>query len=186
MELRSLCWPFEYLSRLPHFLRVAIFPLVDVDWAPDMSRKKKPIPADSRGIRGKVDTSVPLNRCTVGSDNLACVEPAATPSAAGPVKGEGQEKSALESFPLTGFLRIELVRLAEAEITFRPGEARSAALIKDLADIAAAEEKVSRGREGSFVESVEGGGGGGVHIIKICMSFAIRSRRDGGAGGGVL
>lgn len=45
-------------------------------------------------------------------------------------------------FPLTAFLRVELVGLDEAQVRFRPGESRRAGLEKERADRRAAEQEV--------------------------------------------
>ena len=51
-------------------------------------------------------------------------------------------------FPLKGFLRVELVGLEEAEVTFRPGELRRAALVAERENAAAQEQKVKSGEKG--------------------------------------
>ena len=45
-------------------------------------------------------------------------------------------------FPLTGFLKVEMVPFPGAEVTFRPGETRAAVLTKERAELAAVEKKV--------------------------------------------
>lgn len=57
--------------------------------------------------------------------------------------GEGLANNR-EGFPLKGFLRIEVVGLEAAEVTFRPGDARRSALAREREEALAAEEQARR------------------------------------------
>ncbi|CAM9798071.1 unnamed protein product, partial [Scytosiphon promiscuus] len=62
-------------------------------------------------------------QCTVGPHDLTCNPPAASASTSPSTAtetGAGMGRN-LKGFPLKGFLKIELVRLEDAEVAFRPG-----------------------------------------------------------------
>ena len=120
-----------------------------------------PIVGIDRGFHGNeagthptknTSESSPLkNQCLAGSQDPVCLSLAAAATAAatlGQPKHEGRRGGGGETpaggFPLTGFLRVELVALPGAEVTFRPGEVRGAVLEKERAELAAVEKKVHR------------------------------------------
>lgn len=130
--------PLAGTSPFPHAsqTRMAMFPLVDVEVS----------------SRGTTDFSVGKirreNSCSAGSNDRKC-----STSLAGAVSTDAamreRDGNGLAStvgsgsgFPLAAFLRVELVGLDEAEVTFRPGESRREALFQELANRRAAEQYV--------------------------------------------
>lgn len=109
----------------------------------------------------------PQSRSSASSDNgfgnQRCAaqpnDPTCTARASGEVQRTARATAASPSgttenavgFRLKGFLKVELVGLDGAEVTFRPGDARTAELIKQRDDAAAAEKEVRRAREGGRI-----------------------------------
>lgn len=119
-----------------------MFPLVDVDWGFQSDRDNIPTTENTTGGANPTpQASNPRNQCSGNPNDQTCLAHARAPSVQkieqGVKKGEG-----FGGFPLSGFLKVELVGLAEAEITFRPGEIRRAVLVKEREEVAAAEKKV--------------------------------------------
>ncbi|CBN80188.1 conserved unknown protein [Ectocarpus siliculosus] len=124
--------------------RLAIFPLVDVT-------------SDGGGTSTKHPQSHPSNSSASSDDGFGNQRCAAAqlndPMCIALASGEGRPTAGADAasppgtmentagFRLKGFLKVELVGLDGAEVTFRPGEARIAELIKQRNDAAAAERK---------------------------------------------
>lgn len=135
-----------------------MFPLVDIDWDPQLrthtDAPNVPVPGASQPSTSNNNTPAPSNggrgggqHCSIDPADSTCIAPGGAEASEPPSVGEGA-KEAYPGFPLKGFLRVELVRLEEAEVTFRPGEARGAALIAEREKAAAEEEKVFVGESG--------------------------------------
>lgn len=73
-----------------------------------------------------------------------------TSSAAKPSQAGDDRAAGSSGFPLTGFLKLEVIGLAEAEVTFRPGDARLAALVVKKEAAEEVEREVSTGSENIF------------------------------------
>lgn len=83
-------------------------------------------------------------QCSAGSKDSTCLALAdAEASSSSPSTGEAIAKSRA-GFSLKGFLRVEVVGLEAAEVTFRPGEERRAALIREREEAAHAEKEVRK------------------------------------------
>lgn len=115
-----------------------MFPLVDVE-------------VSSRGT-SKLSTGKARQEysCSAGSNDKECFT-SSVKEARSDATMKKRDDNELEStagsgsaFPLVAFLRVELVGLDGAEVTFRPGGSRRKALLQELADRRAAEQKACR------------------------------------------
>eukprot|EP00752_Nemacystus_decipiens_P017854 g16010.t1 len=126
----------------------AVFPLVDIDWDPYLGTFRDTRHGPTSGATQPATPNTPPpapsvgslddHRCSAGSPDPACAELAG--AGAGSSAGAASAPPSA-GFPLKGFLRVELVGLEEAEVTFRPMGARRAALIAERENAAAAEEE---------------------------------------------
>ncbi|CAM9617735.1 unnamed protein product [Ectocarpus sp. 12 AP-2014] len=124
--------------------RLAIFPLVDVTSDGGGTSTKQPQSHPSSSSASS-DDSFGNQRCAAAQpDDPTCIALAsgeARPTAGAAAASTPGTMENTAGFRLKGFLKVELVGLDGAEVTFRPGEARIAALIKQRDDAAAAEKK---------------------------------------------
>ena len=120
----------------------AVFPLVDIDWDPHLGSYGDTPRVPTMGVAGN---NFPAGPSVGGLDSQRCSADPADPSCAEvDTAAAAAAASAPPSagFSLQGFLRVELVGLEEAEVTFRPGEPRRAALVAEKEQAAEAERKV--------------------------------------------
>eukprot|EP00903_Cladosiphon_okamuranus_P011246 g10610.t1 len=125
--------------------RLAVFPLVDIDLdshlgtygdTPNVPKSAPPQRSTLNNGSASTAGNPDSQRCSADPADPTCAALAATAAAAA---ATSEPPSA--GFPLKGFLRVELVGLEEAAVTFRPGEARRAALVAERESAAAAERK---------------------------------------------
>ncbi|CAM9458430.1 unnamed protein product, partial [Hapterophycus canaliculatus] len=136
--------------------KLAMFPLVDIDVDRHTGGGGGTI-GIQRQSSSNATNSVPSSnnvgtqQCTVGLRDPTCAVPSGTASAsasASPSAAAGTDRDTgdnVPGFPLKGFLKVELVRLDDVEVTFRPGKTRRAELAKER-DKAAARESEERDR----------------------------------------
>lgn len=90
-----------------------------------------------------------------------------------------------DSSLLTGFIRVEVVELPRAEVTFRPGEARRVELIRQREEEAvAAERRVrverrNRKEVSKFLREVTTSGGGGVTVCAVYKALDVNEQTPG-------
>ena len=81
-------------------------------------------------------------------ENCQSAEPAECAALSKPTEDETHAVEGEDlGLTLTGFLRVEVVSLAEAEITIRPGKARRIELVQQREEAAEAERKVRVSRK---------------------------------------
>ncbi|CAN0252208.1 unnamed protein product, partial [Ectocarpus sp. 13 AM-2016] len=124
--------------------RLAIFPLVDVTSDGGGTSTKQPQSHPSSSSASS-DNSFGNQRCAAAQPNdptcIALASGEARPKAGAAAASPPGTMENTAGFRLKGFLKVELVGLDGAEVSFRPGEARTAELIKQRDDAAAAEKK---------------------------------------------
>lgn len=147
---------------------------MDVDWNPHLGahgdaphaqrRWGAPQPTISNSTSAPSAGGSVSHQYSIDPAGSKCAALGATAAAsAAAASAEEQVVKARAGFPLRGFLRVELVGLEEAEVTFRPGKARRAALVAERENAAAEEKKVKLGerrrrRERRLLCQLQGGG----------------------------
>ncbi|CAN0180433.1 unnamed protein product, partial [Ectocarpus sp. 8 AP-2014] len=124
--------------------RLAIFPLVDFTSDGGGTSTKQP-QSHASNSSASSDDGFGNRRCAAAQPNdptcIALASGEARPAAGAAAASPPGTMENTAGFRLKGFLKVELVGLDGAEVTFRPGEARIPELIKQRDDAAAAETK---------------------------------------------
>ncbi|CAM9984630.1 unnamed protein product [Ectocarpus sp. 4 AP-2014] len=123
--------------------RLAIFPLVDVSSDGSGTSTKQPLLHLSNSSASS-ENGFGNQRCAAQPNDPTCIALAsgeARPTAGAAAASPSGTMENAQGFRLKGFLKVELVSLDGAEVTFRPGAARMAELVKKRDEAAAAKKE---------------------------------------------